>query len=123
MKSLELERPLSYVHIPFKLTLVLGGLSATGKTQICFQLCLNVQIPRELGGVDGEALYIDSHGDFSIERITEMAKCLRQTVLKKIEKESLLIKKYKEDFSLDSILKKIHYIRILDEGQQLLFNY
>jgi RecA/RadA recombinase len=48
---------------------------------------MNVQIPKELGGVDGEALYIDTHGDFAVERITEMAKSLRQTVLKKIEKE------------------------------------
>ena len=54
-----------------------GGLSQTGKTQICFQLCMNVQIPKELGGVDGEALYIDTHGDFAVERLTEMAKSLR----------------------------------------------
>lgn len=54
-----------------------GGLSQTAKTQICFQLCMNVQIPKELGGVDGEALYIDTHGDFAVERITEMAKSLR----------------------------------------------
>jgi RecA/RadA recombinase len=39
---------------------------------------MNVQIPKELGGVDGEALYIDTHGDFSVERVTEMAKNLRQ---------------------------------------------
>ena len=48
---------------------------------------MNVQIPKELGGVDGEALYIDTHGDFAVERMTEMAKSLRQQVLKKIEKE------------------------------------
>lgn len=55
----------------------IGGLSQTGKTQICFQLCMNVQLPKELGGVDGEALYVDTHGDFAVERITEMAKSLR----------------------------------------------
>jgi len=38
---------------------------------------MNVQIPKEFGGVDGEALYIDTHGDFSVERISEMAKSLR----------------------------------------------
>lgn len=77
---------------------------------------MNVQLPKELGGVDGEALYVDTHGDFALERITEMAKSLRQQVLKKIEKEPALVKKYKEEFSLDRILQKIRYVRILDEA-------
>lgn len=46
-----------------------------------------------------------------------MAKNLRANVLKKIEKDSGLIKKYKEDFSLDKILAKVHFIRILDEAE------
>jgi len=58
-------------------TTELCGMSQTGKSQICFQLCLNVQIPKELGGVDGEALYIDTHGDFTTDRLLEMAKALR----------------------------------------------
>ena len=29
------------------------GLCSTGKTQICFQLCLNVQVPKVFGGVEG----------------------------------------------------------------------
>ena len=102
-------------------SILLGGLSQTAKTQICFQLCMNVQIPKELGGVDGEALYIDTHGDFAVERITEMAKSLRQQVLKKIEKEQSqmpsLVKRYKEEFALDKILSKVRYVRILDEAQ------
>ncbi len=87
---------------------------------------MNVQIPKELGGVDGEALYIDTHGDFAVERITEMAKSLRQTVLKKIEKEQSqmphLVKRYKEEFALDKILSKVRYVRILDEAQQQYFH-
>ena len=53
------------------------GLASTGKTQICFQLCLNVQVPKAFGGVEGEALYVDTHGDFSYDRMQEMAKSLR----------------------------------------------
>ena len=49
--------------------LELCGLPATGKTQICFQLCLNTQIPKVFGGVEGTALYIDTHGDFNSERV------------------------------------------------------
>lgn len=49
-----------------------------------------------------------------------MAKELRVNVLKKIEKDPALYKKYKEDFQLDRILSKVHFIRILDEAEQSL---
>ena len=58
----------------------LCGLSACGKTQVCFQLCLNAQVPFHLGGLqaaDAQSLFIDCHGDFMVERVTEMAKNLR----------------------------------------------
>jgi len=78
---------------------------------------LNVQIPTCLGGVEGESLYIDTHGDFSVERLSEMAKSLRSTVLKKIDKEPQKLKQYKEDFLVERILSKIHYMRILDDSE------
>lgn len=31
----------------------IAGVSASGKTQLCLQLCLTVQLPRELGGLEG----------------------------------------------------------------------
>lgn len=46
-----------------------------------------------------------------------MAKNLRSNVLKKLERDSTLIKKYKEDFGLDKILSKVHFIRIIDEAE------
>lgn len=45
----------------------------TGKTQIVHQLCVNVQLPYEQGGLDGNALYIDTEGTFRPERIIQMA--------------------------------------------------
>ena len=36
-----------------------SGAFATGKTQISFQLCLNVQRSIEEGGLEGKALFID----------------------------------------------------------------
>ena len=30
-----------------------AGTSAAGKTQLCLQLCLTVQLPRQEGGLDG----------------------------------------------------------------------
>ncbi|TFF99031.1 MAG: DNA repair and recombination protein RadA [Promethearchaeota archaeon] len=48
----------------------------TGKTQIMHQLCVNVQLPYEQGGLEGNALYIDSEGTFRPERIIGMAEGL-----------------------------------------------
>jgi len=98
------------------------GLVSTGKTQICFQLCLNAQIPKVYGGAEGHALYVDTHGDFSADRITEMAKSLRSSVMKSINKDPSLLKKYRDEFQIDKILSRIHYVRILDEAEQNLLH-
>ncbi len=45
----------------------------TGKTQLCHQLCVNVQLPRSEGGLGGRALYIDTEGTFRPERLIQMA--------------------------------------------------
>lgn len=50
-----------------------SGEFATGKTQLCFQLCINVQLPPEQGGLEGGVYYIDTEGTFSSTRIVQMA--------------------------------------------------
>ena len=54
----------------------LYGEYGTGKTQICHQLCVNVQLPKGEGGLEAKALYIDSEGTFRPERIAAMAKAV-----------------------------------------------
>lgn len=51
----------------------LSGAFGTGKTQLCFQLCLNVQLPQSEGGLSGGAYYIDTEASFSSKRIAQMA--------------------------------------------------
>jgi len=50
------------------------GEYGTGKTQICHQLAVNVQLPPEKGGLAGKAVYIDTEGTFRWERIEAMAR-------------------------------------------------
>ena len=38
------------------------------------QLAVDVQIPECCGGVDGEAIYIDTEGSFVVERAAEIAR-------------------------------------------------
>ena len=44
-----------------------------GKSQVCHQLCVNVQLPTEKGGLNGGVLYIDTENTFRLERIIQMA--------------------------------------------------
>ena len=49
------------------------GEFGSGKSQLGHQLCVNVQLPREKGGLDGRAVYIDTENTFRPERILSMA--------------------------------------------------
>ena len=51
-----------------------AGEFGTGKTQIAHQLAVDVQLPVDQGGLNGEAVYIDTEGTFRPERIVDMAK-------------------------------------------------
>ena len=55
-----------------ELTELAGGFGS-GKTQLCFQLCINVQLPLDEGGLEGKAFFIDTERTFSPRRIVEMA--------------------------------------------------
>jgi len=52
------------------------GAYSSGKSQVCHQLCVNVQLPPERGGLNGAALYVDTENTFRTERIVQMAKHL-----------------------------------------------
>jgi DNA repair protein RadA len=52
------------------------GEYGSGKSQICHQLCVNVQLPPQRGGLGGCALYVDTENTFRTERIVSMAKHL-----------------------------------------------
>ncbi len=49
------------------------GEFGSGKTQICHQLVVNVQLPEEEGGLGKNALYIDTENTFRPERVIQMA--------------------------------------------------
>jgi DNA repair protein RadA len=47
-----------------------------GKTQVCHQLAVNVQLPPEKGGLGKGVIYIDTENTFRPERIRQMATAL-----------------------------------------------
>lgn len=63
------------------------GEFGSGKTQLIHQLAVNVTLPLEKGGLEGETMMIDTENTFRPERIVQMAEALEldpAEVLKKI---------------------------------------
>ena len=54
----------------------LFGEFGSGKTQIALQMCLNVQLPVEKGGLDSHVFFIYTENTFRPDRITQMAEGL-----------------------------------------------
>ncbi|MBU5682222.1 MAG: DNA repair and recombination protein RadA [Candidatus Aenigmarchaeota archaeon] len=76
------------------------GMFGSGKTQLAFQLAINVQLPEEQGGLERACLFIDSEGTFSPERIVEIAK--------------------NRGLDADKILKNIYVARAYSSEHQIL---
>jgi DNA repair protein RadA len=51
----------------------LFGEFGSGKTQIVHQLCINVQLPEDEGGLAGHGVFVDTENTFRPERIIQMA--------------------------------------------------
>lgn len=78
----------------------LFGEFGSSKTQIAHQLCVNVQLPKEEGGLDGDAFFIDTENTFRPERIVQMAEAC--------------------DLDADSVLSRIHVARAYNSSHQML---
>lgn len=51
----------------------LYGEAGSGKTQLCHQLCINVQMPKSQDGHEAEAVFMDCENGFRSERLLQMA--------------------------------------------------
>jgi DNA repair protein RadA len=78
----------------------LFGEYGSAKTQLVHQLCVNVQLPDEKGGLNGHAFFIDTENTFRPERITQMAESY--------------------DLDADKVLEKIHVARAYNSSHQML---
>jgi len=78
----------------------LFGEFGSGKTQLTHQLAVNATLPKDMGGLEGEVIYIDTENTFRPERIIQMA----------------------EGWDLDpmEVLKKIHVARAFNSHHQML---
>jgi DNA repair protein RadA len=75
------------------------GAFGSGKSQLGFQLAVNVQLPKEHGGLNGRCVFIDTESTFRPERIMQIAE---QNGLdpKKVLKNIFVAKAYNSDHQI-----------------------
>jgi len=76
------------------------GEFGSGKTQIAFQCSVMVQFPKDKGGLEGHALFIDTENTFRPERILQVAEA--------------------KGVKPDDVLKKVHVARAFNSNHQML---
>ncbi|NXM10314.1 RA51C protein, partial [Ploceus nigricollis] len=96
------------------------GAPGVGKTQLCMQLAVDVQIPECFGGVAGEAVFIDTEGSFMVDRVVDIAAaCVQHCHLIAEAQQEEDHQKALETFSLENILSHIYYFRCRDYTELL----
>jgi DNA repair protein RadA len=85
------------------------GEYGVGKSILCHQLAVNVQLPEEKGGLNGAALYLDTENTFRPEWIVRMAKPMG---LDPVEAAKKII--YSECFNSD------HQMLVLEKSDKVI---
>ncbi|NYZ80115.1 DNA repair and recombination protein RadA, partial [Candidatus Micrarchaeota archaeon] len=76
------------------------GKFGSGKSQLAFQLAVNVQLPEGQGGLNGGCLFIDTESTFRPERIKQIAE--------------------ERGMNTDEVLKKVFVARAFNADHQML---
>jgi len=85
------------------------GAFGSGKTQLALTLAVNVQLPKEKGGCDGKAVFIDTEGTFRPKRIRDIAEAIGADA-DKVLKNILVARAFNSD----------HQILLVDKISELI---
>ncbi|WP_135823445.1 DNA repair and recombination protein RadA [Halorussus ruber] len=105
------------------ITEVYGEFGA-GKSQVTHQLAVNVQLPREHGGLGGSAMFVDSEDTFRPERIDDMVRGLPDEAIQAAMDEREIEGTPDDDEAMESLvedfLDKIHVAKAFNSNHQML---
>src|SRR6056297_1742338 len=105
------------------ITEVYGEFGA-GKSQVTHQLAVNVQLPKEHGGLHGSAIFVDSEDTFRPERIDDMIRGLDDEILADVMEEREIEGEPGDDEAMDALLEsfldKIHVAKAFNSNHQIL---
>ncbi|MFT7797028.1 DNA repair protein RAD51 homolog 3 isoform X1 [Arapaima gigas] len=107
--------------LPVGKTSEVCGAPGVGKTQLCIQLAVDVQIPVCFGGLGGHAVYIDTEGSFLVQRAVDMAEAAVQhcSMLAEDTEQREALK----GFTVESILSNLFLFRCHDYVELLAETY
>src|SRR6056297_3599451 len=105
------------------ITEVYGEFGA-GKSQVTHQLAVNVQLPREHGGLEGSAMFVDSEDTFRPERIDDMVRGLPDEAIQAAMDEREIEGAPGDDDAMEALvedfLDKIHVAKAFNSNHQML---
>jgi DNA repair protein RadA len=87
------------------------GAFGSGKTQLALSLAVSVQLPKEKGGANGKAVYIDTEGTFRPDRIKQFAEGIGANP-EKVLKNILVARAFNSD----------HQILLIDKINEMVKN-
>jgi DNA repair protein RadA len=100
------------------------GEFGTGKSQVTHQLSVNVQLPKEYGGLRGSAIFIDSEDTFRPERIDDMVRGLDDELIQATMDDRDIEGTPDDDDAMDElmedVLEKIHVAKAFNSNHQML---
>ncbi|WP_115865294.1 DNA repair and recombination protein RadA [Halorussus litoreus] len=105
------------------ITEVYGEFGA-GKSQVTHQLVVNVQLPREHGGLGGSAMFIDSEDTFRPERIDDMVRGLPDEAIQAAMDDREIEGSPGDDEAMEALvedfLDRIHVAKAFNSNHQML---
>jgi len=104
------------------------GEFGSGKSQVTHQLSVNVQLPREHGGLEGSAIFVDSEDTFRPERIDDMVRGLDDETIEATMVTHEVADEGAADAGdeelvtelVEAILDKIHVAKAFNSNHQIL---
>ncbi|XP_061746030.1 DNA repair protein RAD51 homolog 3-like [Nerophis ophidion] len=98
--------------LPVGKTTEVCGAPGVGKTQLCLQLAVDVQVPACFGGLGGQAVFIDTEGSFVVQRVVDIAAAaVRHCSLLADDADQ---RDAMTTFNVDNILSNIFLVRCHD---------
>jgi DNA repair protein RadA len=105
------------------ITEVYGEFGA-GKSQVTHQLSVNVQLPKEHGGLRGSVIFIDSEDTFRPERIDDMVRGLDDELIQATMDDRGIEGGPDDEEAMDElmedVLEKIHVAKAFNSNHQML---
>ena len=100
------------------------GEFGSGKSQITHQLSVNVQLPREHGGLGGCAIFVDSEDTFRPERIDDMVRGLPDEIIEATMADREIEGNATDEEALEALvtdfLEHIHVAKAFNSNHQIL---